>query len=108
MLRFVSQTRENAGTGIASSRAVHKNPRESRHSISDARVFRTHFTAPRVMKVRVLRVPPSRILEGIDLRPYNLREGGVYDLESPVANVLIVWKYAERVKTPRGVAKTKR
>jgi hypothetical protein len=60
------------------------------------------------MKVRVLRVPPSRILEGIDLRPYNLRQGGVFDLEAPVAKVLIVWKYAEPVKTPRGQAKSKR
>ena len=60
------------------------------------------------MKVRVLRVPPSRILEGIDLRPYKLREGGVYDLESPVAKVLIVWKYAERVKTPRSQGKSRR
>jgi hypothetical protein len=49
------------------------------------------------MKVRVLRVPPSRALEGIDLRPYKLKEGNVYDLEPQVAQVLLVWKYAERV-----------
>jgi hypothetical protein len=49
------------------------------------------------MKVRVLRVPPSRALEGIDLRPYQLQEGSVYDLEPRVAQVLIMWKYAERV-----------
>jgi hypothetical protein len=51
------------------------------------------------VKVRVLRVPPSRALEGIDLRPYKLQEGNVYDLEPQVAKVLIVWKYAERVVT---------
>ena len=49
------------------------------------------------VRVRVLRVPPSLALEGIDLRPYKLREGNVYDLEPQVAKVLIVWKYAERV-----------
>ena len=49
------------------------------------------------MKVRVLRVPPSRALEGIDLRPYKFQEGTVYDLEPRVAKVLILWKYAERV-----------
>jgi hypothetical protein len=49
------------------------------------------------VRVRVLRVPPSLALEGIDLRPYTLREGNVYDLEPQVAKVLIVWKYAERI-----------
>ena len=45
----------------------------------------------------MLRVPPSLALEGIDLRPYKLREGNEYDLEPQVAKVLIVWKYVERV-----------
>jgi hypothetical protein len=53
----------------------------------------------------VLRVPPSLALEGIDLRPYKLREGTVYDLEPQVAKVLIVWKYAERVA---GAGRTKK
>ena len=53
------------------------------------------------MKVRVLRVPPSRALEGIDLLPYKLKEGNVYDLEPQVAKVLLVWKYVERVRRPR-------
>jgi len=53
------------------------------------------------MKVRVLRVPPSLALEGIDLRPYKLQEGSVYDLEPQVAKVLLVWKYVERVRRPR-------
>ena len=60
------------------------------------------------VKVRVLRVPPSRALEGIDLRPYKLREGNVYDLEPQVAQVLIVWKYAERVADARGSKKPKK
>jgi hypothetical protein len=60
------------------------------------------------MKVRVLRVPPSRALEGIDLRPYKLQEGSVYDLEPQVAQVLIVWKYAERVTRRRGRKKPKK
>jgi hypothetical protein len=60
------------------------------------------------VRVRVLRVPPSRALEGIDLRPYQLREGNVYDLEPQVAEVLIVWKYAERVADARGSKKSKK
>jgi hypothetical protein len=59
------------------------------------------------MKVRLLRVPPSRALEGIDLRPYKLREGNVYDLEPQVAKVLLVWKYAERISPGRGRKKPK-
>ena len=59
------------------------------------------------MRVRVLRVPPSRELEGIDLRPYQFQEGNVYDLEPRVAKVLIVWKYAKRVATPRGRKRSK-
>jgi hypothetical protein len=47
------------------------------------------------MKVRIKRVPPTRILEGIDLRPYGLREGAVHDLEPRVAKLLILWDYAE-------------
>ena len=54
------------------------------------------------VKVRVLRVPPSRALEGIDLRPYRLQKGNVYELDPQVAQVLIVWKYAEPVNRPRG------
>jgi hypothetical protein len=60
------------------------------------------------VKVRLLRVPPSRALEGIDLRPYKLREGNVYDLEPQVATVLIVWKYAERVAGAGGSKKSKK
>jgi len=60
------------------------------------------------MKVRVLRVPPSRALEGIDLRPYKLQKGNVYELEPQVAKVLIVWKYAEPVSGPGGRTKPKR
>ena len=60
------------------------------------------------MKVRLLRVPPSRALEGIDLRPYKLQEGNVYELEPQVAKVLIVWKYAERVSRSRSRKKPKK
>jgi hypothetical protein len=59
------------------------------------------------MEVRVLRVPPSRVLEGIDLRPYKLQEGNLYELEPQVAKVLIVWEYAERVH-PGGRKKPKK
>ncbi len=60
------------------------------------------------MKVRVLRVPPSRALEGIDLRPYQFQEGNVYELDPRVARVLILWEYAERVSSPRGSKKPKK
>jgi hypothetical protein len=59
------------------------------------------------MKVRVLRVPPSRALEGIDLRPFTFREGNVYDLEPRVAKVLILWKYAEPVRNTPAPRKRK-
>ena len=60
------------------------------------------------VRVRVLKVPPSLALEGIDLRPYKLREGNVYDLEPQVAKVLIVWKYAQRVAGAGGTKKPKK
>jgi hypothetical protein len=59
------------------------------------------------MKVRVVRVPPSRALEGIDLRPYKFQEGGIYDLDPRVARVLILWKYAERIPATGGGRKRK-
>jgi hypothetical protein len=48
-----------------------------------------------VMKVRIRRVPPSHVLEGVDLRPYNFEEGRAYDVDPEVAKVLILWDYAE-------------
>ena len=48
------------------------------------------------MKVRIERVPPTDVLEGIDLRPYQLRKGQVYELERRVGKVLVVWGYAQR------------
>ena len=46
------------------------------------------------MRVLLWRVPPSRALEGVDLRPYAFTQGQVYDLEPRAANVLILWDYA--------------
>jgi hypothetical protein len=48
-----------------------------------------------VMNVRIRRVPPSPMLEGVDLRPYNFEEGHAYDVDPSVAKVLILWDYAE-------------
>jgi ribosomal protein S27AE len=48
------------------------------------------------MRVRIRRLPPSPILEGVDLRPYTFREGRLYELDPPVAKVLLSWGYAER------------
>ena len=49
------------------------------------------------MKVRILRTPPARILEGVDLGQHRFQSGGTYEVERHVADVLIVWGYAERV-----------
>jgi hypothetical protein len=49
------------------------------------------------MRVRILRAPPARILEGVDLGSYRFEPGGTYEIERRVAEVLIVWNYAERL-----------
>jgi hypothetical protein len=36
------------------------------------------------------------LLEGVDLRPYSFREGRLYEVDPPVAKVLLSWGYAER------------
>jgi len=37
------------------------------------------------------------MLEGVDLSTHTFEEGGVYQVDAPVANVLILWEYAEPV-----------
>ena len=49
------------------------------------------------MKIRILRVPPARNLEGVDLGPFQFEKGRAYELDSRVARVLVVWEYAERI-----------
>jgi hypothetical protein len=49
------------------------------------------------MRVRILRVPPSRTLEGVDLTAYRFEQGRTYDVGDVVARVLVVWSYAERI-----------
>ena len=49
----------------------------------------------RGLKVRIVRRPPSRMLEGVDLGTRVFEEGRVYEVEPTVANVLILWEYAE-------------
>jgi hypothetical protein len=48
-----------------------------------------------MMRVRISRVPPSRVLEGADLRGYKLQEGHEYELDARVAKILVAWNYAE-------------
>jgi hypothetical protein len=50
------------------------------------------------MKVRIVRVPPARLLEGVDLGPFQFEKGRAYELDSRVARVLVVWEYAERIE----------
>ena len=51
----------------------------------------------RALRVRIVRRPPSRMLEGVDLGMRAYEEGRVYEVEPTVANVLILWEYAEPV-----------
>ena len=41
-------------------------------------------------------VPPTGRLEGFDLTPYHFQAGQVYDVPSRLADVLVLWGYAER------------
>jgi hypothetical protein len=47
------------------------------------------------MLVRIVKVPPARFLEGLDLDPYKLRRLEIRELARPVADVLVAWEYAE-------------
>jgi hypothetical protein len=49
------------------------------------------------LRVRIVRRPPSRVLEGVDLSMHAFEEGGVYQVDATVANVLILWEYAEPI-----------
>ena len=46
------------------------------------------------MRVRVVKAPPARVLEGLDLRPYGLKVGQTSELPSVLADILIAWGYA--------------
>ena len=52
------------------------------------------------MRVRIRRVPPTLVLEGVDLRGHRLREGHVYDLKIDEAVILLAWGYAEPACEP--------
>jgi len=58
------------------------------------------------MRVRIRHVPPSLVLEGVDLRPYSFREGRLYEVDPPVAKVLLSWGYAERQPRPQAAQLT--
>ena len=47
------------------------------------------------MRVRIVKVPPAYVLEGLDLRPYRLKPAETRDLRSPVADILVAWGYAQ-------------
>ena len=94
---------------LASRLFQHTTGQETNSNLASASlVLGEYSNRHNPVKVRVLRVPPSLALEGIDLRPYKLQEGIVYDLEPQVAKVLIVWKYAERVSPRRRRGKPKK
>jgi hypothetical protein len=66
----------------------------------------TAFTYP-VMRVRIVKVPPASVLEGLDLRPYQLKPAETRNLRSPVADILIAWGYAVPVLRPARARPTK-
>ncbi len=47
------------------------------------------------MLVCIVKVPPARMLEGLDLTPYRLRRSEIRELPRPLADVLMAWGYAE-------------
>ena len=60
------------------------------------------------MRVRIKKVPPASVLEGLDLRPLKLRLDETRDLRSPIADVLIAWGYAEKAPgTTRPIKKAR-
>ena len=61
-----------------------------------------------LMRVRIVRVPPASVLEGLDLRPYGLKPAETRNLRSPVADILVAWGYAERAPAPNSSRPTKK
>lgn len=47
------------------------------------------------VKIWIRRVPPAGSVEGIDISHYNFRQGGVYEIGRHLAELLILWGYAE-------------
>ena len=48
-----------------------------------------------LMLVCIVKIPPARMLEGVDLLPYRLRRDEIRVLPRSLATVLIDWGYAE-------------
>jgi hypothetical protein len=46
------------------------------------------------MRVRIIKVPPASVLEGLDLRPLRLKLGETRELKDPIAGILVAWGYA--------------
>jgi len=64
------------------------------------------YLLPKLMLVRIVKVPPSSMLEGLDLRPLKLRRGETRNLKTPIADVLISWGYAAKaVRAARPIKK---
>jgi hypothetical protein len=51
------------------------------------------------MRVRVLKTPPAYVIDGFDVR--SLRSDHVYDLDTRMANYLVVAGYAVRMEDER-------
>jgi hypothetical protein len=56
------------------------------------------------MRIRVLKNPPAYIIDGFDVR--SLRAGQIYDLDTRMANYLIVAGYAARAEDERSIQPT--
>jgi hypothetical protein len=73
------------------------------HRLHPAMAAQAHLFSQ--MRVRIVKIPPASRLEGFDLRPFKLRSGETRNLRSPVADVLVAWGYAERVRRVAGPMK---
>jgi hypothetical protein len=60
------------------------------------------------MRVRIVKIPPVSVLEGLDLRPLKLRAAETRNLGRPVADVLVAWGYAVPALPPTRPTKSAR
>jgi len=46
------------------------------------------------MRLRIVKLPPASVLEGLDLRPFKLKTGETRELPRAIADILTAWGYA--------------
>jgi hypothetical protein len=53
------------------------------------------------MRIRLLKTPPAYVVDGFDVR--SLQSGHIYDLDTRMANYLVVAGYAARAEDERQI-----